>query len=275
MDFNSNTLMENEARIIKYLHGNLEKEKLIEFEERLKQDPALRFQTQRIKNLIMVLDDPELIKAEGILLEMRDKNIAAIENKMGPLEKQWRQLASGAKAALSLASLLIIVLLLFFVAINIIGTNASDFYWSDKKPYPVTFPKEALDDQLLQDAITAYEQKDWGRAEALFKALSERGPTYKFYYIVAHLWENQDDDAENLALLKQFRESLKFEDGPYSKQLDYWAQYYTALIYFKQGQIEEGKRIIYQLHNEGDIYGSLKDAVGVIQEKVDNSWFLF
>lgn len=278
MDFKSCTPSEKENYIIAYLNGKLSRQESIEFQQMLIQDKDLRAQTRKIQNLIKVLQQPELVAVESQLLDFRAANIAAIYNNMNPVQRWWHKLKMAGNKSVLMITLISAVILLCLISAVAFSTDTGSF-WSERSPYPVNFPQNESREQVVQEALTAYEQaetqEDWEDAAFKFGLLAGRGNTYKFYHVVATLFSQPEENAANLDLLNDFESTLDTEQKPYELQLWYWAQYYKALILFRENRHKEGTEIINELYEKDDIQSDFRDAIDNIHDKLKRTLIRF
>ena len=284
MDINNNAWTENEANIVNYLYGKLSKEEKDAFEKQLKHDPILREHFTQVKDLITVLKEPELVRAEQQLLELRNARIATLDTELNFAQKWWYKQSHSSKVLLFYTLMLLIIASASYGLFISFTLKASSIYDNYLQPHPASITDENVTEKLIIDANTAYKEQKWEIALSLFSELYERNSTYAFYHVITKLFLDKENGTPNtdqrIRELDKLYDELETEiaerdNFEYGIQLQYWISFYKSLLFFNSGEKNKAIAVLENLSKQPNLPSEIQTNIEIIQTKIDNSLYVY
>lgn len=258
--------------IRKYLNQQLSPSESQHFEEQLQNNPDLQARAELIRGLHQIHNQPTLVEAGSILLQLRAQKLASTlpEDPIEPSSSRYVEILK--KPFVFIPIVLILAILISFFIIDRMDAKREQLFNDHLIAHPGMLNQPADPDDKLYNPVRYYQEKEWKKAAAAFRRIKDDELIYKFQYVVASInipdktIEDYQNDIRNLIKLK--RELIE-EDEMLHQLLVEWINFYIALIQIKQGNYKAGKAKIMDLKaRESTLEPSLQEAVVDLSEQL-------
>lgn len=260
--------------VLKYVKGNLTDQEREAFEATLQSSPKLKQEVSFIKNLVGVVEDPQIAKTGSTLLELRRQKLQEIQH-----DQQQQAAKKGGNAVLNyikkkpvLVFLFLLAILLTLLVINniIFLADCNHLYHKHLKSYPSIFNTSDGTRPELTAAIEKYKTGQFEDAVKGFDSYLDKDPIFRFYATISSLFVEPLDIAQAKGEFATLR--TVFEDDEVYQHFIEWIDYYEALLEFKEEDFKTGKSKIWLLHEREDMDADLKEIIDRFNR--DLSWYL-
>jgi lipopolysaccharide biosynthesis regulator YciM len=240
--------MEQESiRIMQYLDGDLEGKDLEQLLQELAKNESARKDLKLLQEINQFLGGRDHLAFRDALAQVR------LEYRAHSRRQKLRRISW-----VSAAATVLILSALFIWQSNYSGKKTGEvLYAKYYKPYPAAQITRSAgsNERSLQDAFTAYEQKNYETAYNLFYLQAERNPdsiTPSFYLGICALETNRMQKAVNL-----FREVSQIRQNPYRQH----AQWFLALSFIKTGDSRRAVKQLEEIVTQDNMYSLLAEEL--------------
>jgi tetratricopeptide (TPR) repeat protein len=259
----------NYESIEAYRLGQLSGTALTDFEKQLQSDPSLVEQLNLFKEIDeaisnkAVLNFQKLVQAEGEHFRQTNPTSASI---ISPLSETKVKSISWSRRPLATAATVLVLVMSTFFFLEYLSDTTSP---SGKELFAQYFKPQTLDQNFRsigssEDAdyltgIAQYQNKEYDKAAATFKALSEKdGEDPVLAFSLANAYLNQQPPRLELAEAL-FQKIIREGKSIYVHK----SKWYLALIFLEKGKTEEAKALLKEVASVQDQYG--RDAKSMLK----------
>lgn len=264
---------EQSDTVLKYVKGKLTNQEREAFEATLQSSPKLKQEVSFIKNLVGVVEDPQLAKTGSVLLDLRQQKLQEIQqDQQQAAKKGGNAVLNYIKKKPGLVFLFLLAILLTLLVINniIFLADCNHLYHKHLKSYPSIFNTSEANRPELTAAIEKYKTGQFEDAVKGFDTYLDKDPIFRFYATISSLFIEPLDIAQARGEFATLR-TLFEEDDVYRHFIE-WIDYYEALLEFKEEDFKTGKSKIWLLHEREEMDADLKEIIDRFNS--DLSWYL-
>lgn len=274
MKFKRGHSQEQSDTVLKYVKGKLTNQEREAFEATLQSSPKLKQEVSFIKNLVDVVENPQIAKTGSTLLELRRQKLQEIQQ-----GQQYQAAKKGGNALLNyikkkplLVFLFLLAILLTLLVINniIFLADCNSLYHKHLKSYPSIFNTSDATRPQLAATIDAYKAGQFEEAVKGFDTYLDKDPIFRFYATISSLFIEPLDIARTRAEFTALRRVFE-EDDAYRHFIE-WIDYYEALLEFKEEDFKTGKSKIWLLQEREEMDADLKEIIDRFNR--DLSWYV-
>ena len=223
--------------IEKYLDQKMSTGERQQFEEQLKNDPALKEELELHRQVSATLKGEKVHELRSILTDV-DKNWGTEKTSQKGVARtiNFRRVIAIAATVL----LLVMAYQMFFIGGQSISNE--QLFADNFQPYQMLLSQRNLSAEeknaTLENAISAYSKGDFQTASDAFQLLSENEPddiSYQFYSAVAQLGAEKNETAITI-----FSNIISTQSNPFKEQ----SQWYLALAYLQIEKTDDATKAL-------------------------------
>ena len=244
--------MEQDIELLeRYLNGDLHSNEKEEVEERLKSDPTFADRMKILQDSKAAILNPVDDFRNELRQVINEQEQGALVEEKRPFN--WRY---------GIAAALFAIALTFAAYLIMLKPPTADALYADNfniPPENITVRDQPGDD-LLSEALDAYNQDNYQEALGLFQEFLQEDPQHQgvmFYSGICQLVLDQNEQA-----LVTFQNISTQQTGEYLTA----AQWYLGLTYLKLDHLDQAKATLGDLHRAGN--GNYSRDAGILLEKI-------
>ena len=263
-------------KIERFLNGELSADELQSFRDEMKADRDLATEVEWVRGVNFCIANQDkkelkddLVHTRGLISDIRGRvevnyEGAEISGETTPGVIKWLTEAFDATVALLNPPQLAFRMVTYAFVFLIIGVptyllflnqpTGSELYTDYYTPYEHVLSTRGSSDEGLNKAMLLYESKDFKGANAQFDSLLAATPGFyelNFYRGITHIeLENYDSAIRDL-------EAVLDQNSTLSNQ----AEWYLALIYLKENNVLESKKLLKNIAKNNKLYSSKAEAI--------------